>query len=227
MRGICYVYVYKYSSFSTNNADQSLMIKCHEICPLLRNYAAYSGNSPTFRDNLAVPKSPSRITTIWCVISQKSADFIHFAAEAWNRALKQCNFRNVRNSFHSDTTSCLRSLRPVKISPCLSGSAWSRRTLAGVWLKLRVLDFVTGWRAEIATIRHLSLRLQSFTKSLCTRGVIKAEGDLVAKKNSLFLSGIQSSIIHPYPVTTFRLGKETFILFWSKCTSRNRPNSFM
>ena len=27
MTGICKGYVYKYSSFSTNNADQSLMIK--------------------------------------------------------------------------------------------------------------------------------------------------------------------------------------------------------
>jgi hypothetical protein len=156
MTGICNVYIYKYSLFSTNNADQSLMIKLHEIWPLLRNYATYSGNSPIFRDNLAVPKSRSRITTIRCVISQNITDFIHFTAEAWNRALRQYSFRNVRNSFHSNTTYCLGSLRPVKISPCLSGTAWRRRPLAGVWLKLRVLDLVTGWWAEIATIRHVS-----------------------------------------------------------------------
>jgi hypothetical protein len=52
------------------------------------NYSAHSGNSlPTFRDNISVlfsrvknpsvPKRRQRITTIRCVITQKSADLIY------------------------------------------------------------------------------------------------------------------------------------------------------
>jgi len=104
-----------------------------------------------FRGNLSVPKSQSRITTIRSVISQKSADLIHFAAEARNRPLRQCSFRNLRNSFHSAKTYCLGSLRPVNISPCLSGTAWRCRPLAGVWLKLLVLDLQS---AEASSKTH-------------------------------------------------------------------------
>jgi len=150
-----------------------------------------------FRGNLSVPKSQSRITTIRSVISQKSADLIHFAAEARNRPLRQCSFRNLRNSFHSAKTYCLGSLRPVNISPCLSGTAWRCRPLAGVWLKLLVLDLVTDWRAEIAMIWHPSLRLQSFTKSLCTRVVVQADEDFVAKKKKIFFLPGNSTLHHP------------------------------
>jgi len=52
-----------------------------ELCALLGYYAAYGGNSLLMLwDNLLVPsskvKKSSWITTIWCVISQKSEDLI-------------------------------------------------------------------------------------------------------------------------------------------------------
>ena len=64
-----------------------------ETCPLQGYYAEYSGNSlPTFRDNLSVqystvkklhcPETSVRPATIRCVISQTSADLIHFAVDA-------------------------------------------------------------------------------------------------------------------------------------------------
>jgi hypothetical protein len=64
-----------------------------EVCALLEKYAAYRSNTfPTFRDNLSVPslrvnnpvdrqdasKRRQWITTIRCVSSQKSADWLPF-----------------------------------------------------------------------------------------------------------------------------------------------------
>jgi hypothetical protein len=63
-----------------------------EICALLRYYTASGGDSlPTFRDHPSVledgtefvPKCRLGITTLRCVISQKTANLIYFAAEAW------------------------------------------------------------------------------------------------------------------------------------------------
>jgi len=66
------------------------------ICAFLGYYTAYNGNFlPTFRDNPSVPSSrvkvskkkkvvPKRrqgITTIHCLITQKSAYLIYFAVE--------------------------------------------------------------------------------------------------------------------------------------------------
>ena len=54
-----------------------------EICPFLGHYVACSGNSlSTFRDNLSLSKRQLGITTVRCVITQKSTDLISFAAEA-------------------------------------------------------------------------------------------------------------------------------------------------
>jgi len=58
-------------------------------CVLLGYYAASSGNIvQTFRDYLwvwkLVPKRRQEITINSCVITQKSAVLIYFAAEAWN-----------------------------------------------------------------------------------------------------------------------------------------------
>jgi hypothetical protein len=60
------------------------------VCSLLGYYAALSGCSVlTFRENLSVPSSRVktrryRTITILCVTSQKSADLIYIAAEAWS-----------------------------------------------------------------------------------------------------------------------------------------------
>ena len=54
------------------NQNRSINQKADENCPLLGYYAASSGNLP--------------ITTTRCMMSQKSAFLICFAAEAWNHA---------------------------------------------------------------------------------------------------------------------------------------------
>jgi hypothetical protein len=58
-----------------------------ENCAILCYYAAIRRNSlPKFRDNLYVPKRLKGITTIRCVIAQKSAVLIYLVAESWNQA---------------------------------------------------------------------------------------------------------------------------------------------
>ena len=59
----------------------------HENCTHLGYYAASSGNSlSAFRDRYVVPKRRWYIITTRCVMTQKSADLICFAAKAWCHA---------------------------------------------------------------------------------------------------------------------------------------------
>ena len=87
------------------------------ISALLGYYAASSGSSvSTFRDNLSVPSSRVKKSSLYrttaqrCVISQKSTDLIYIAAEAWNH---ECVKQQLRLEVvqEEETASIMRHVR--------------------------------------------------------------------------------------------------------------------
>lgn len=153
-----------------------------------------------FRDSPSVPKSQSKITTIRCAVSQKTADPIRFAAEAREVVVQS---RYPRSQQH-----CTSS-RNVVTTTC------SERRY---WLASRNCD-------DLASVCS-SAQLNEVIVCQCGYPSWWVLGG--KKKILCSCQEFNPPSFTLYPVTTLRVRQRIFFLpFRSICSSRNRPSPLM